>query len=127
MKTLVLLLAIATLPATVGIATSLLFWRNRSISNLAIFAIGLIVLVATLIAELVPVFLRNEAAPGFLYILVSTLNLGIYRLYERRLFTRRCPFCGFPTLRIRSHGNGRYILYCRNCKLFSQWDAYSRR
>lgn len=127
MKTLVLLAAIGTLPAMVGIAASLPFWRYRRISNPPIFTIGLVVLLVSLIGGLIPFFMTDSSLPGFLCILVSALNLVIYRFYERFLFTHRCPYCGFPTLRLLARRNGHYKMHCRHCDLLAQWDAGTQR
>lgn len=124
MKTYVLLFAICFLPALAGILVTRPMWRMHRLSNEIIQAVGLVVLIGTLICCLLPLFLGDATLLGFASIVLSLLNLVIFQAYEHRLNTSRCPQCHTRNLHVRKRTKGLYKLYCSHCGLHSQWRTW---
>lgn len=118
-----LLLASSFVPATAGILLTLPLWRMKRLHNPSILTVGLIILFGTGVACLVPAFLIDAPGLGFPCIAVSSINIFLFRHYERLLQTLRCPCCHSIALHILSVRDGHYKLYCNHCGLHSEWEA----
>ncbi|WP_418991722.1 hypothetical protein [Alistipes sp.] len=116
-----LIIGLSFVPAAASILLTLPLWRMRRLRNQTIQLFGLVILLLTIIGGLIPIFRAEESSTGFVAIAVSSINIFIFRHYERLLNTIRCPFCRRNTLRLRSLRGTCYELYCHHCGLHSRW------
>lgn len=125
MNTFILFVGVSAVPALTGIFATLPLWKTR-LKNDDIRIVGIVVLITTLICTICytayVTSLGENWITGFLCMLLSGLNLPIFRLYDRLLHLTRCPHCHRCSLHVTNvSASGHYKVHCRHCGIHTDW------
>ena len=116
-----LLPIVSLLPALAAISITRPLWKVRELSNATIQSFGLLVMLGGMAFCLIAIFNNPSFWSGIASLALLTVNPVVFKAYERRLNTARCPQCRTCHLQARRINGHFYRVHCPHCGFCDEW------